>query len=60
MTANAPDPVSQIPPAVEVQARLAANLRENRLLKSLLRLSQQVEAARERTATDVLEARSCK
>ena len=38
-TAN---PVDRVPPPDEVRARLAANLREASLLRSLLRLSERV------------------
>jgi len=40
------DPVGQIPSPSEVRARLAANLREAKLLRSLLRVSRSAEVAR--------------
>lgn len=52
------DPVSQIPSPAEVRERLAITLREARLLRSLLRVSQKAEDVRrrERDAANAGEA----
>lgn len=50
---TAPDLVERIRPPEEVRARLGENLRENRLLQSLLRLS--LKAAEERNRREESE-----